>query len=186
MPAANDDTTCNGVDEDCDGEIDEDCQVNTLRAEYNAGLSTATRVAIDVYYDQLVSPARVPENYQPTIANIALSIPQGMTLDPPFLENRSYARGQSLIDSGKGVSVLLPPDEPNTRQFQILGLFEPAASSFLSPSVDGSGGHIITIFVNINDVAAPWNFSWSVGYTQLAPTAAMEVLELTPIAPISP
>ena len=104
----------------------------------------------------------------------------------------SFDLGQSTIDSGKNVSVTTPPDEPNTRRYQILGLLGEAADSFLQPSAPADGstparsGHLLTVYFDTNGIAAPWNFSWSVGYTQLAPESAMEALDLAQIPAISP
>lgn len=169
-PAVSEDTTCDGVDDDCDGEIDEDCHVNALRVEFNSEMSNASTVALDIFYDQTYSPSTDPSFYQPESIQLAIAYPSGMS-------HGIVLAGSSLLDAGKSVNQ--PPLMPAGR-FQVFAIGSGAASAFKIPSSVLAGGDrtprdgkLMTMMFNINGVAAPWTFTWSAEDTFFSPDSSM-------------
>ena len=209
-PVVSEDTTCDGIDDDCDGEIDEDCHVNTLRVEHNTELSTDSAVALDIFYDQLYSPSADPAFFQPTTIQVTLNYPSGMS-------KQLTIAGSSLVDAGKTINE--PFIQPNNA-YQVFAYGDGAASAFPIPASVAAGsqrpardGKLLTMLFNINGVAAPWTFSWDVSFSYFSPERAMSqfaavldadgnptyddngdpveeevrrFLEFSPIAPVNP
>jgi hypothetical protein len=152
-PMVTEDLTCDAVDNDCDGEVDEECAVNTLRVVYNAAESMRTgSVAYDIFYDQLHSPTNDGTNTQPTSMELAIF----STIPPASnVEGVGFVRGSSTLSANKTVT---PISGVGFVRYVFFGLGIEAGSALISPSDEtlSRDGKLITLYYS-NGSSLSWN-----------------------------
>jgi hypothetical protein len=166
------DDSCDGLDNDCDGFIDENCLQHTIRSEWNPTESTDTVIALDVYYDQTHSPSTDGRQQRPQSIDLVIIYPQGMSPSRTEFGQVLYTAGSSLIESGKQVNILPIPGTTQSHRYWILSQAGPAASSRLTPSDPQANppvdGKIFTLYFERNGVDQG-EFSWDGLRSNVAP-----------------
>jgi hypothetical protein len=187
-PLAATDETCDGVDDDCDGEIDEDCQVNTMGASYNEEESVGGLVAFDIYYLQEHSPTNNGVEWQPTTVNVAINFPAGMSPRQPFNEGGAYVIGAASSAANKLVTARQTATVPNQMQYLISTTVIGDDVTPIAPAGEANpeAGLLLRVYFETNGVPLPWSFSWDELRTNMAPERAQGAIEFAPIEIINP
>ncbi len=169
MPLANTDETCDGIDDDCDNIIDDECQRNFLQFRINDTLSTADVLAVDLYYEQLHSPTNDGTQWQPINMELAIQYPAGMTPRGPLNDRDGgfVIKGLALTEAQKTIAqVAVFRDEmgmviPNSVFIAVLTSSGPGANTRIAPlTPDAPNRIILTMLFDKNMVQPPYSFQW--------------------------
>jgi len=187
-PLAATDETCDAVDDDCDGEVDEDCQVNTMGASQNEEESVNGLVAIDIYYLQEHSPTHDGVEWQPTSMNVAINYPAGMTPRLPLTNGNAYMSGPAITNANKVVNARQTATVPNQMQYLISTTIVGDDVRPIAPADESNlaDGLLLRVYFETNGVPLPWIFSWDEIRTSMAPELAQGAIEFAPIEIINP
>jgi len=161
QPLSEDDATCDGVDDDCDGDVDEDCLQNLLRFEVadapNGGLD------VRVVYRQTVPQGVDPLPLRPELIDLQFDFDAALSL--PAAPGDAVTRGQALVDSEKNMTLFRPG--ANSARLLILAF---ANSNKIGPGV-------IAVFHFDRQGGGPFQMVWDVDRTHFAPQPADVILE---------
>ncbi len=182
------DETCDGIDDNCNGVMDENCQRNLLKVRKNEALSSSGVLAVDVYYEQIYSPAVNPLLFQPVNFQITIIYPNGLTPRgaPPLTVGNFLIKGPTMETTFKDVSFLnFATNPPNSAYIISLTNSGPGADARFPPlTTDTPNEVLMTLVFNTNNVPPPYQFTWHADTTTFFPEIANEALRLNNIGAI--
>ncbi len=158
------DQICDGQDENCDGQIDENCVVNSLAL---TPISFDDEfVIVDVAFAQ---EGALDENnarfFQPRLIDLYVNLPAGVDVQASL--RATVAPGQAAIDAEKQVRGSVLPEDERILRIQVLAINN---DNRIAPGV-------IARLTLVNTGAPPWAFSFVEELSSFAPAEAGERLE---------
>ncbi|MEE2643605.1 MAG: putative metal-binding motif-containing protein, partial [Myxococcota bacterium] len=160
MPLSELDETCDGIDDNCNGLVDEDCGRNYLRYRLKAEETTSEVMAVEVYYEQETSPS--PDAINPLLLQpeaIELQLVMNSMQMLPQSEN-FVTLSEPVVSAGKLLEWFQFENEAGV---QIDGNYlvrivrpnaGPGANSRIPP------GSLLTLYFERVAPAGPYSLEW--------------------------
>ncbi|MHC4838737.1 MAG: MopE-related protein, partial [Planctomycetota bacterium] len=181
-PLSEDDATCDGIDDNCNGSIDENCFRNCLGFEVSG--SGDDFVEVDILYTRQVSPSEIEDGnrFLPRVMELSPTYPSGLSIGLPF----NATAGQALVDAQKqiGFGRICPVPEEAGQVCPVSRVF----AIDMDPDMDGTAesrmlvldsaqnlrvgeGVLATVrFTKAPGDNGPWDFGWNADETTFAPS----------------
>ncbi|MCP4918522.1 MAG: hypothetical protein GY913_16580, partial [Proteobacteria bacterium] len=160
MANSEDDASCNGADDNCDGFIDEDCDENLVSIELVS--VDAEGIDINVVYAHNTPPETENTQSRPRLADLTITVPASLTLR----EDGGMVRGQAIIDAQKNARAF-----PGDGEVRVL-IVNQANTNRIDPGV------LYTLRFTHADDAGPFAFGWNEPLSNFAPEEAQNILSL--------
>lgn len=163
-PLADNDVSPDGVDDDCDGLIDEDAQQNRVGLSLHD--SGNDFIEVDVEYSQIVSDAVDPLQYRPRTAEIRVTYPAALDLRVP--DQDGVIPGAAVVAAEKDISVI----RTGPGQLRII-IISAANTNRIGP-----GDLFRMRFTHAAGLQGPFEFGFNAERTNFAPETAGEILSV--------